>query len=57
MHKMKKGAVALRNSHAIYCFGSLKLKQYIVEFILSATAPFLFSALKIFYWAVASVNM
>ncbi|MCW6062571.1 hypothetical protein LAV35_02750 [Clostridium sporogenes] len=36
----EEGAVALKNLHTIYCFANLKLTQYIVVFILSATAPF-----------------
>ena len=40
--KKLKGAVALKNLRTIYCFTSLKLTQYIVGFILNATAPLLF---------------
>jgi len=39
---VNEGAVALKNLHTIYCFANLKLTQYIVGFILSATAPCLY---------------
>lgn len=34
----ENGAIALRNLHTIYCFENLKLAQYIVLFMLNATA-------------------
>ncbi|ENK0838373.1 hypothetical protein AB2Z22_001715 [Clostridium botulinum] len=38
--KIQLRAVALKNLHTIYCFANLKLTQYIVGFIFSATAPY-----------------